>query len=175
VCLTFGEWVSRYFAFHLWSYFPFSLTWPAVMIPGAILMDCVLLLTENFFLTAVIGGMGFALVFYASNWPMLAAYRLPMEVMDGTLVSNGDYIGYAFTRTATPEYLRFIERGTLRTFGGHSAWVASFFSGFVCILMYLLWWYIGMAFATVITIPNRLKTRMGFKKDPLPEPESLAA
>ena len=47
--------------------------------------------------------------------------------------SFGDYIGYAFTRTSTPAYLRFIERGTLRTFGGHSAGVSAFFSGFICI------------------------------------------
>lgn len=78
-----------------------------------------------------------------------------------SLVSVGDYIGYAYTRTSTPEYLRFIERGTLRTFGGHSAVVSAFFSGFVCILVYLLWWYIGMAFARVTTLPNRMKSFMG--------------
>ena len=75
--------------------------------------------------------------------------------------SFGDYIGYAFTRTSTPAYLRFIERGTLRTFGGHSAGVSAFFSGFICIFMYLLWWYIGKALSAVITIPNRFKGAMG--------------
>jgi methane/ammonia monooxygenase subunit A len=164
VCLMVGEWIVRIFGFHMWSYFPFSEIWPATMIPGAIVLDCALLLTGNFFLTAVIGGMGFALMFFPSNWPMLAAYHLPLEVMKGTLVSVGDYIGYAYTRTATPEYLRAIERGTLRTFGGHSAAVASFFSAFACILMYCAWWFVGMGFAQVITFPNRLKQMMGFKK-----------
>ena len=56
---------------------------------------------------------------------------------------------------------RFIERGTLRTFGGHSAGVSAFFSGFICIFMYLLWWYIGEALSAVITIPNRCKGAMG--------------
>ena len=160
LALTFGVWVSRTMGFHLWSYFPFSLVWPATTIAGGIVLDAVLLLTGNALLTAIAGGMMFALMFYPANWPLLAPYRLPMEVMN-TLVSTGDYIGYAFTRTSTPEYLRFIERGTLRTFGGHSAVVSAFFSGFICIFMYLIWWYIGKALSTVITIPNRFKGAMG--------------
>jgi methane/ammonia monooxygenase subunit A len=159
-CLLAGAWIARVFGFHLWSYFPFSLIWPVLMIPGALVLDCALVLTGNFFFTAVIGGMGFAVLFYPGNWPMLAAYHLPVEVM-GTLVSVADYIGYAFTRTATPEYLRFIERGTLRTFGGHSAWVASAFSGFVCVLTYLVWWHIGMLMTRVTTLPNRWRAMFG--------------
>lgn len=164
VLLILAEWMSRIFGFHLWSDFPYSLVWPATLLPGAIILDTVLLLTGNFLLTAIFGGMAFGLIFYAGNWPMLAAYRLPMQVMD-TMVSVGDYIGYAFTRTATPEYVRLIERGTLRTFGGHSAVVSSFFAGFACTLMYLVWWYTGMLFAKVVWVPNKLKTAMGFKKD----------
>ena len=159
-CLLIGAWIARYFGFHIWSYFPMSFVWPTLMIPGAIVMDCALLLTGNFFFTAVIGGMGFAILFYPGNWPMLAPYRLPVEVM-GSLVSVGDYIGYAFTRTATPEYLRFIERGTLRTFGGHSAWVASAFAGFVCVLMHLVWWHFGMLLSRVTTLPNRWRKIFG--------------
>ncbi len=159
-CLMAGAWIARVFGFHMWSYFPFSLIWPVLMIPGALVLDCVLVLTGNFFFTAVIGGMGFAVLFYPGNWPMLAPYHLPVEVM-GTLVSVADYIGYTFTRTSTPEYLRFIERGTLRTFGGHSAWVASAFSGFVCVLTYLVWWHIGMLMARVTTLPNRWRAMFG--------------
>jgi len=163
VCLLIGEWLARAGGFYLWSDFPFSLIWPATLIPGAIVLDTVLLLTGNFLLTAIFGGMGFGLLFYAGNLPMLAAYRLPMEVMN-TMVSVGDYIGYAFTRTATPEYVRLIERGTLRTFGGHSAVIASFFAGFASTLMYILWWYIGKFLARVVWVPNKLKTAMGYKK-----------
>lgn len=160
VCLLFGEWMNRYFGFHIWSEFPIALVWPAMMIPGAIVLDAVLLLTGNFLLTAIGGAIMFAVLFYPSNWPMLVAYHLPMETMH-SLVSVADYVGYAFTRTATPEYLRFIERGTLRTFGGHSAWVASAFSGFVCMLMYIAWWHFGMLMTKIFTVPNKLKHFMG--------------
>jgi methane/ammonia monooxygenase subunit A len=162
--LLVGEWLSRIIGFNMWSDFPYSLIWPATLLPGAIVLDTVLLLTGNFLLTAIFGGMAFGLIFYAGNWPMLAAYRLPMQVMD-TMVSVGDYIGYAFTRTATPEYSRLIERGTLRTFGGHSAVIASFFAGFASTLMYIAWWYFGMLLARIVWVPNKLKSAMGFKRD----------
>jgi methane/ammonia monooxygenase subunit A len=100
------------------------------------------------------------LLFWPANWVMLAAYHPPVEVM-GNLASVADYIGYAFTRTATPEYLRFIERGTLRTFGGHSSVVSSFFAGFLCILTYLVWWFLGLALTKVLTVPNKMKKYMG--------------
>lgn len=165
ICLMFGEWMNRYFGFHVWSYFPMSMVWPSMLIPSALVLDMVLLLTGNFLLTSISGALLFALLFYPSNWPMLAAYRLPIEVMD-QLVSVGDYIGYAFTRSATPEYLRFIERGTLRTFGGHSAVIASFFAAFVCMLMYIAWWYLGKFLARIPTVPNRLKGFMGLQGRP---------
>ena len=42
--LMIGAWIARYFGFHIWSYFPISLVWPTLMIPGAIVLDCALLL-----------------------------------------------------------------------------------------------------------------------------------
>lgn len=177
VCLMFGEWMTRIFGFHIWSYFPYSMIWPSMLIPGAIVLDVVLLLTGNFFLTAVFGGIGFAVLFYPSNWPMLAPYHLPVEMMGG-VASVADYIGYGFTRTTTPEYLRMIERGTLRTFGGHSAWVASAFAGFACSLMYIAWWYVGMLMVRVVTVPNKLKHLFGMhgtaavaEHEPKPNPK----
>jgi methane/ammonia monooxygenase subunit A len=161
LALALGQWIDRYFAFNLWSNFPISMVWPATIIPGALAIDAILLLTGNVLLTAILGGMAFGLLFPVANWTMLAAYRLPVEVMGSEVVSVGDLIGYAFTRTTTPEYLRVIERGTLRTLGGHSSAVAAFFSGFLCILVFLLWWYLGKALTYVVTVPNRLKARMG--------------
>jgi methane/ammonia monooxygenase subunit A len=73
----------------------------------------------------------------------------------------GDLIGYVYPRSSTPEYLRIIERGTLRTFGGHSAVVSAFFSGFLCILMYFVWWHFGMLMSTTAYIPNKIKKWMG--------------
>ncbi len=163
LALTVGIWLSRTFGFQMWSYFPLTLVFPATMIAGGLMLDAVLLLTGSALFTAIVGGMLFGLVFYPANWPLLAPFRLPVEVMN-SLVSVGDYIGYAYTRTSTPEYLRFIERGTLRTFGGHSAVVAAFFSGFLCTLTYLLWWYIGKLLAQVITVPNRFKWAMGYRE-----------
>jgi methane/ammonia monooxygenase subunit A len=161
VALVLGQWATRYFGFHTWSYFPMSFIWPATIIPGALVLDMVLMWTGSGLLTAIVGGWAFGLIFAGSNWPMLAAFHLPVEVMKSEVASVADLIGYSFTRTATPEYLRMIERGTLRTFGGHSTAVAAFFSGFMCILMFLVWWYIGMALAKVVTVPNRIKQAMG--------------
>jgi methane/ammonia monooxygenase subunit A len=158
--LLLGEWIVRVHGFHVWSWFPFTLIWPATMLPGAIALDVVLMLTGNFIFAGIFGGMLFALLFYPGNWPMLAAYRLPIDHI-GSLVSVGDLIGYVYPRSSTPEYLRIIERGTLRTFGGHSAVVSAFFSGFLCILTYFLWWHFGMLMSTTATIPNKFKKWMG--------------
>ena len=127
----------------------------ATLLPGALFLDTVLLLSRNFLVTAIIGAWGFGLLFYPGNWPMLAPYHIPIEHM-GQLESTADMVGYTFIRSSTPEYLRFIERGTLRTFGGHSAWISAFFSAFLCMMTYLVWWYIGLFFA---------KTDLGRKSD----------
>jgi methane/ammonia monooxygenase subunit A len=47
-----------------------------------------------------------------------------------------------------PEYIRIIERGTMRTFGKDVVGVAAFFSGFVSIIVYFVWWYVGKMFST---------------------------
>ncbi|MBE9539295.1 MAG: methane monooxygenase/ammonia monooxygenase subunit A [Proteobacteria bacterium] len=164
ILLILGEWLNRYFGFYLWSHFPMSLVWPALVIPMCLWLDLVLHLSRSFILTAIIGALGFALMFPASNWAILAAFRVPIEVQ-GTLLSMADYIGFTFSRTATPEYLRIIERGTLRTFGGESTIIAAFFSGFVCMIMYAIWWNIGNYIAQLGWTNNRLKSFMGFKKD----------
>ncbi|MGL3104103.1 methane monooxygenase/ammonia monooxygenase subunit A [Bradyrhizobium sp. BR 1432] len=40
VCLLFGQWINRYFGFHLWSYFPMSEVIPALLMPGALSPRC---------------------------------------------------------------------------------------------------------------------------------------
>jgi methane/ammonia monooxygenase subunit A len=81
----------------------------------------------------------------------------------GETTSVADMVGYAFPRSATPEYLRFIERGTLRTFGGHSSAVSAFFSAFLCMVIYIGWWFIGWAFSKMIWVANPLAGYMGLK------------
>jgi methane/ammonia monooxygenase subunit A len=146
VSLVFGEWVVRAHGFYGWTYFPFSMIWPSTLIPGAIILDSVLLLSRNFLITGIIGGSLFGLVFYPANWIMLAPYHLPVENA-GVLMSVADVIGFEYIRTGTPEYLRLIEAGTLRTFGTDVVPVSAFFSAFVCSLVYMVWWFVGKWFS----------------------------
>jgi hypothetical protein len=43
--------------------------------------------------------------------------------------------------------------------------VSSAFSGFVCVLTYLLWWHIGMLLTRVTTLPNRWKHLFGYPRE----------
>jgi methane/ammonia monooxygenase subunit A len=58
-------------------------------------------------------------------------------------MSLADYMGFTYVRTGTPEYIRIIEVGSLRTFGGHTVWISAFFSAFVSMLVFTIWWQIG--------------------------------
>jgi methane/ammonia monooxygenase subunit A len=145
--LMFGEWINRYFNFWGWTYMPINLVWAANLVPGAILIDCVLLYTGSYIITAVIGALLWGLVMYPGNWAMLAQFHQPVDY-NGRLMSVADIIGYNNVRTGTPEYIRFIEKGTLRTFGKDVVPVSAFFSGFVSMLIYFIWHFIGRWFAT---------------------------
>jgi len=158
VLLLVATWITRLVAWHWWGYFPFSMSVPAEMVAGALALDAILLIVRNPLLTGLFGGMAFAVLFYPSNWASLAAYFLPVE-HQGMVASVADMIGYAFPRSGTPEYIRMIERGTLRTFEGTSVWVSSFFAGFVCIFMHMLWWRIGLAFSTQKFVANSKMVR----------------
>lgn len=150
VCVTglvLAQWLSRVVHFYGWTYFPLNFTWPATLIPGAILLDVTLILTRSYLLTGIIGGFLWGAIFYFANWPMLAPFHLPIEY-GGVLLSVADAQGFEYVRTGTPEYLRIIERGTLRTFGQDVTPVSAFFSGFVCILMYFVWHGVGRLLAT---------------------------
>lgn len=165
VCLMIGEWASRYFSFHLWTYFPMSMVWPSIVIPGLMLLDLVYMLSRNLFITSVIGGGAVAFAFAPANWPILAPYHIPV-VHIGQVVNVADLIGYTFTRTATPEYLRMIERGTLRTFGGESTLISTFFSAFVCMILFYVWWKIGAWLTHMGSVPNKLKGMVGLDDAP---------
>jgi methane/ammonia monooxygenase subunit A len=99
-------------------------------------------------LTGIFGGMLWGVIFYFANWPMLAPFHLPMN-HNGVLLSLADLQGFEYIRTGTPEYIRIIERGTLRTFGKDVTPVSAFFSGFVCVLMYFVWHLMGRLLSTV--------------------------
>jgi len=143
-----------------WTGFPWSLVWGATLIPGALLLDGILLLTGSAFLTAIGGGALFAIIFYPANWPLLAPYRLVVEHMN-QLATVADVIGFTFTRTSMPEYLRIIERGTLRTFGENPAVISALFSGFLAVIMYWVWFWIGTRLTDLPRIQNVYRRHMG--------------
>mgnify|MGYP003571970949 FL=1 len=145
--LLFGEWVNRYFNFWGWTYFPMNFVWPSNLVPGAIILDVVLMMSGSYTLTAVLGGMGWGLIFYPGNWPMVAPLHIPVEY-NGMMFTLADLQGYHYVRTGTPEYIRMVEKGTLRTFGKDVAPVSAFFSAFVSILIYFLWHFFGEWFSS---------------------------
>ena len=125
-----------------------NFVFPAILTPGAILLDTVLLLSGSYLFTAIIGAMGWGLIFYPGNWPIMAPLHVPVEY-NGMLMSIADIQGYNYVRTGTPEYIRMVEKGTLRTFGKDVAPVSAFFSAFMSILIYFMWHFVGRWFATV--------------------------
>jgi methane/ammonia monooxygenase subunit A len=143
--LLFGEWVNRYFNFWGWTYFPVNFVFPSNFMPGAIVLDVILMLSNSMQLTAVIGGLAYGLLFYPGNWPVIAPLHVPVEY-NGMVMTLADLQGYHYVRTGTPEYIRMVEKGTLRTFGKDVAPVSAFFSGFVSIIIYFLWHFFGRWF-----------------------------
>jgi len=164
VALLTGKWITIYFAWHWWSNYAINFVMPATLIPSALFLDIVLLLTRNFVVTGVVGAMGFALLFYPTNWAIFAHTHQPL-VADGVLLSLADYMGFTYVRTGTPEYIRIIEVGSLRTFGGHTVWISAFFSAFLSILTYFIWWYMGKGFCTAWFAVTGAKGRVTKKSD----------
>ena len=142
------EWINRYFNFWGWTYFPINFVFPAILIPGAILLDVTLMLSGSYLATAVFGATAWGLIFYPGNWPIIAGLHMPVEY-HGTLMSIADIQGYNYVRTGTPEYIRMVEKGTLRTFGKDVTPVSAFFSAFMSILIYFIWHFVGKWFSTV--------------------------
>jgi methane/ammonia monooxygenase subunit A len=147
LALLLGEWINRYFNFWGWTYFPINFVFPSIMTPGALILDVTLALSGSYLFTAIIGAMGWGLIFYPGNWPVIAPLHVPVEY-NGMLMSVADIQGYNYVRTGTPEYIRMVEKGTLRTFGKDVAPVSAFFSAFMSILIYFIWHFVGRWFAT---------------------------
>jgi methane/ammonia monooxygenase subunit A len=160
--LLVGTWIVRLHGWEGLAYFPLALVVPATCLMGAIALDAVLSLTRSWVLTGVFGGLLYAALFFPSNWVYLAPYFLPVEHM-GQMVSLADLIGYTYPRSATPEYIRIIERGTLRTFEDSAVWVSTAFSGFACIFTYMAFWWMGTKLCAPTFIPTgrRFRAAMG--------------
>jgi methane/ammonia monooxygenase subunit A len=145
LCLVVAEWLNRVVNMHGWAYFPLDFIWPSTLIPSGIALDVVLLLTGSYLTTAIIGGGLWSILFYPTNWVMLARYMVPTN-MHGFLMSLADVMGYQFVRTGTPEYLRIIDRGTLRSFGQDPIYISLAFATFACMLVYILFVGVGYLF-----------------------------
>ena len=67
-----------------------------------------------------------------------------------------DVQGFEYIRTGTPEYIRIIEKGTLRTFGQDVTPVSAFFCAFACILVYFVFNQFAKLVASVKFIKGRI-------------------
>lgn len=145
-CLVLAQWINRFFNMYGWTYFPLNFVWPATLIPCGIALDVVLMLTNSYVLTAIIGGGLWGMLFYPVNWNLLLPFLQPVDLR-GTLMSLADVQGFHYVRTGTPEYLRMIDRGTLRTFAENPALISMYFASFACMIVYTIGMFIGRAFA----------------------------
>ena len=120
VCMFLCTLVGRWLQWGAFVYYPMNFVWPATMVAAAIFADWVLLKTKSFILTSIIGSVLFAIAWWVSNYIPLAPYLQPAEWMD-RVVTVADVQGIEYVRSQTPEYLRIIEHGSLRTFLGGDA------------------------------------------------------
>lgn len=137
-----GAWLSRYFNFHQFAGFPLGFVSPSSYIAVGIVIDAILLLSCSYAITGFIGAFIFGAIPYAVNWPLFAAWHVPIDYYH-TPVTVADLMGYEYIRTAIPEYVRIIEESTLRTFGEAVTPLTAVFAGFICILNYYLWVAVG--------------------------------
>jgi methane/ammonia monooxygenase subunit A len=149
LALWFGAMMNRVWGFEAWAAYPANFVWPSILIPGALILDTVLLLTKNWVLTAIFGASAYGLVFAAANLPVIMPFHLAVDYY-GNLLSLADVQALHYIRTSTPEYLRLVERGTLRTFGGEVAVKIPFFAMFVCMMSYYFWWWVAKVFSLAV-------------------------
>jgi methane/ammonia monooxygenase subunit A len=146
-CLFLASWVGRVYQWQDFVNYPLTLIWPATVVPGAILMDFILLRTRSFVLTSIVGAMVWTLAFWVANYIPLAAYLQPVQFM-GHVLTVADVAGIEYLRTQTPEYLRQVENGTLRSFLDQTQYVSLVFGSTVAVGGY----WIGQALARFIAL-----------------------
>lgn len=137
-----AAWISRVLNFEIFAGFPLNMVAPSTFIALGLILDTTLVISRSFVVTGTFGGFFFGLLIYPLNWPILAPFHVPVE-MHGTLVTVADAMGYEYVRTAIPEYVRIIERSTLRTFGEAVTPLTAVFAAFLTILFYYFWTWVG--------------------------------
>jgi len=152
-----------------WDHFPMNFTWPATMVLGGVVLDCILLWTRgSFVLTSVIGGMLWGLVFQPQNWPMLVPFLQPVK-FHGSLLSVSDVQGFMYLRAQTPEYLRIIEQGSLRAFLSQLTYITALFSGLLSIGTY----WVGVCIGKFLAVDSATKYFGRRPAAPLPADEMI--
>jgi methane/ammonia monooxygenase subunit A len=91
--------------------------------------------------------MAFSIAFWVANFITLAPFLQPVRFM-ADMLTVADVQGVSYLRSATPEYLRMIEHGTLRSFLEQTALVAILFGGTVATAGYWVGQGIGRVIAT---------------------------
>lgn len=141
---TLLRWGSIYLNFHIFAGFPMSFVWPSIFLPMALILDASLVITRSVLLTGFGGGFLWGILIYPANWPLLAGFHEPINY-NGELLTAADLLGYEYIRTGLPEYVRLVERSTLRTFGDAVTPLTAVFAGFLSILVFYVAWAAGTA------------------------------
>jgi methane/ammonia monooxygenase subunit A len=142
VCLFLASWIGRYFQWHVAEGYPLNFVWPVTTIGAGIIMDLILLETKSYILTSLFGSAAWAFFVWSFNYVSLAPFLQPAQFMHH-IVTVADVQGIAYIRSQTPEYLRHIERGTLRSFLGETQYVSLVFGMSVSIAGYWIGQFIG--------------------------------
>ena len=145
-CLWFLSTIGRWLQWGNFVNYPMNFVWGTTMVPAGIFADWVLMKTKSFIITSVLGSAVFAFAWWVSNYVLIAPYLQPAQWMD-RILSVSDIQGIAYIRSQTPEYLRIVEHGTLRSFLGETQYVSIVFGMTVTVAGYWIGQFIGRMLA----------------------------
>src|SRR5712691_5962505 len=146
VSMFLASWVGRVFQWQGFVSYPLVFVWPATIIPAGIFLDWILLKTKSFVLTSIFGSIVWTFAFWVSNYMTLAPYLQPTQFM-GNVLTVADVQGIEYLRGQTPEYLRLVENGTLRSFLQETQYVSLVFGSTVSIAGYWVGQFIARRLA----------------------------
>ncbi len=115
--------------------FPANFIWTATLIPTAMLLDGVLVLTGSVTAAGFLGAFAYGALFYVANSILIAPFLQPV-VWGGRLLTVADLQAFEYVRSSSPEYLRQVQVGGLHAFPGQVSVIASLFTGLACIALY---------------------------------------
>lgn len=127
--------------------YPFNFAWFGTILPGALLLDVVLVLSGgSIVVTAIVGGFAYGGLFYAANLFLVSPFLQPVVLHD-KLLTLANVQALEYHRSAIPEYMRVVEMAGQQTLGGLAGVFASLFTGALCMALYALGVLLGWFFA----------------------------